>query len=274
MTASPVACGACRDPQAGPRAVQHESGNPWQSYLVCAQCGAPWRVVSVAEQLDPVLSPHATPRPDRAPVLRPPVDASIEARLRAVAERQARVVLACTGLPWRIRTELKFEHPDYALLNQRLASLADDIEAAYDDAKSMVPFDADDVMTLNAMAETADSEYGGASSATYLRDLATRLGDALQADRPRSSLDALRIELPPAAPSVPRVLPENYWREVWHDAPCRGPMKRHRETLAIEDGSVLALYECLACHVRVFAGLDATRRVVTRAAPQLPEGAR
>jgi hypothetical protein len=67
--------------------------------------------------------------------------------------------------------------------------------------------------------------------------------------------------------SGPRISPEHGWRRVWHDPPCRGPMKRHRETLTIEDGSVLDLYECLACGVRCYAGLDAQRRVVTRVAP-------
>jgi hypothetical protein len=62
-----------------------------------------------------------------------------------------------------------------------------------------------------------------------------------------------------------RVWPENHWREVWHDAPCRGPMKRHSETLTIEDGSVLRLYECLACGARAYAGVDRQRRIITQA---------
>lgn len=46
-------------------------------------------------------------------------------------------------------------------------------------------------------------------------------------------------------------------------------MKRQRETLTI-DGSQLTLYECLSCSVRVFAGIDAQRRIVQRAGDAPP----
>lgn len=78
---------------------------------------------------------------------------------------------------------------------------------------------------------------------------------------------------PSETPSRVRVIPENYWREVWHDGcPNRGPMRRLSGTLTIEDGSVLRLYECLGCPVRTYAGLDTKRRVVTRPAPAAPGG--
>lgn len=63
---------------------------------------------------------------------------------------------------------------------------------------------------------------------------------------------------------VLRISPENFWREVWHLAPCRGPMKRLSDRLMIEDGSELRGYECMGCGVKCFAGLDAKRYVTTR----------
>lgn len=72
-----------------------------------------------------------------------------------------------------------------------------------------------------------------------------------------------------------RVLPENYWREVWHDAECRSPCYHRNEFLTIEDGSRLRLYECVRCSTKVFAGLDARRHVVHRAyAPVASTGER
>lgn len=70
-----------------------------------------------------------------------------------------------------------------------------------------------------------------------------------------------------------RVMPENYWRDVWHEnCEINGrqramPMLHLKDRLTIEDGSELRLYECTNCHARVFAGLDANRFVVTREAP-------
>jgi hypothetical protein len=66
-----------------------------------------------------------------------------------------------------------------------------------------------------------------------------------------------------------QISPENFWRDVWHTN-CVGrfssPMKHLRQTITIEDGSVLHLYECTdqACGARVFGGLDAKRIIVTR----------
>ena len=92
------------------------------------------------------------------------------------------------------------------------------------------------------------------------RDLRADLHAALRAAAPDTTDSAA------ADPDVPRVMPENNWREVWHDGcPKRGPMKRLVE-FRIEDGSMLWLYECLGCGVRVYAGLDAKRTIVTRAA--------
>lgn len=62
-----------------------------------------------------------------------------------------------------------------------------------------------------------------------------------------------------------RVLPENFWREVWHDGCARrGMMIERKERITIEDGSVLRLWECLMCGARCFAGLNAKRVIVTR----------
>ena len=55
----PLVCSSCRDPEAAPRALAHESRNPWLSKLVCTLCGAPWRVArrhrrgSTTENVDP-----------------------------------------------------------------------------------------------------------------------------------------------------------------------------------------------------------------------------
>jgi hypothetical protein len=74
-----------------------------------------------------------------------------------------------------------------------------------------------------------------------------------------------------------RVLPEYNWRDVWHENCTAGdgrpyPMRHLRERLTIEDGSVLRLYQCTLCGVRVFAGLDAQRIVTHRpyTAPSAP----
>jgi hypothetical protein len=61
-----------------------------------------------------------------------------------------------------------------------------------------------------------------------------------------------------------RVTPENFWREVWHDAECRSPCYHRNEYLTIEDGSALRLYECVKCGTKVYAGLDSQRRVTHR----------
>ena len=61
-----------------------------------------------------------------------------------------------------------------------------------------------------------------------------------------------------------RIWPENHWREVWHDAPCRGPMKRHADTITIEDGSTLRRYVCVACGAETYAGVNSRREIVSR----------
>jgi hypothetical protein len=68
-----------------------------------------------------------------------------------------------------------------------------------------------------------------------------------------------------------RVLPENNWREVWHENCTAGdsrpyPMRHMGERLTIEDGSVLRLFVCLKCGARVFAGIDANNRLTHRTA--------
>lgn len=56
---------------------------------------------------------------------------------------------------------------------------------------------------------------------------------------------------------------------AWHmDCPkmhC-APMKWLTESLTIEDGSTLGGFECTACGERGFAGVDAHRRCISRAA--------
>lgn len=61
---------------------------------------------------------------------------------------------------------------------------------------------------------------------------------------------------------VLRVLPENNWRDVWHDAPCRGIMKRLPKFRDLPDGGRLRLCECMTCGTRMYAGLNGDRRVV------------
>lgn len=92
---------------------------------------------------------------------------------------------------------------------------------------------------------------------------------------PPFHIEAIRDFLKNAiGPVIPDISAENFWREVWHvNCPVNartigaggcGPMKRLSETLAIEDGSILDAYECVSCRVRVYAGLDKSRRIVRR----------
>jgi hypothetical protein len=65
--------------------------------------------------------------------------------------------------------------------------------------------------------------------------------------------------------TILRILPERGWREVWHDAPCRGPMRRLSESLVFpEMGVSLPLWECLGCDAKMYAGIDKDRRIVVR----------
>lgn len=114
------------------------------------------------------------------------------------------------------------------------------------------------------------------------------LGSALrhvldENDRLRFEIDRLSSGTPreagsaPEKPRLPRISPENNWREVWHTDcpkwgagayPQRDPtsaiMQRVAGTLTIEDGSELRRYRCLSCNVECFAGLDAKRLVTAR----------
>lgn len=67
---------------------------------------------------------------------------------------------------------------------------------------------------------------------------------------------------------LPEISPESFWRDVFHvdcpEPPRCGIMKHLPDRLPIEDGSVLRGFECLNCGARLFAGLDAGRRVVRR----------
>jgi hypothetical protein len=82
-----------------------------------------------------------------------------------------------------------------------------------------------------------------------------------------------------AEEGVPDLWPENFWREVWHrdcpKSPCGIYVPVPGESMTIEDGSKLRLWKCLACGVRVYAGLDSRRFVVRRTAelpiPETPE---
>jgi len=67
-----------------------------------------------------------------------------------------------------------------------------------------------------------------------------------------------------------KINPENFWREVWHDAPCRGPMKRLNEYVFLpEEGYSIRAWECMACGLKMYAGLDKDCRIITR--PYSPE---
>jgi hypothetical protein len=80
---------------------------------------------------------------------------------------------------------------------------------------------------------------------------------------------------PPIAPATPvEILPENFWRDVWHTncfsaLPSR--MLRRPEITTIEDGSTLHRYKCVLCDAQVYGGLDKNRRVVTRDCENQPE---
>lgn len=64
---------------------------------------------------------------------------------------------------------------------------------------------------------------------------------------------------------MPLIQPENYFSRVWHDGPCRGPMRKDRtDTITIEDGSTLPRWDCMGCGASLYAGLDAQRFVVRR----------
>lgn len=67
---------------------------------------------------------------------------------------------------------------------------------------------------------------------------------------------------------VLKVWPENFWRDVWHDAPCRGIMKHHNQFRHVreeEDINVLRLFECMTCGTTFYAGLNKDRRIVVEA---------
>jgi len=65
---------------------------------------------------------------------------------------------------------------------------------------------------------------------------------------------------------LPLIEWENHGRRVWHAGCGLGcsPMVRRTETLRIEDGSLLRLYECATCGAKVYAGVDSQRRIVRR----------
>jgi len=56
-----LVCGACRDPEAEPRIIVHESRNPWLAKLVCTTCGALWN----AERTKAVPVPTSSRSPVR-----------------------------------------------------------------------------------------------------------------------------------------------------------------------------------------------------------------
>jgi hypothetical protein len=70
--------------------------------------------------------------------------------------------------------------------------------------------------------------------------------------------------------NLPTICFEYGGRDVWHtDCPRThhgGPMKHLRGRLPIGDGVVLYEYECTACGVRVFGGVDRRGHIQRRAA--------
>lgn len=71
-----------------------------------------------------------------------------------------------------------------------------------------------------------------------------------------------------------QISPENFFSRCWHTNcpawlggnrhPSSAVMRRLKGELTIEDGSTLLLWECLSCGGKVYAGVDATRAIVTR----------